>query len=62
MARGHGVKTQSRGSLEEKIKLDVTVALNAGVRRLASQMTLHERGHHVTFELFGVVEDVVIYP
>jgi hypothetical protein len=38
----------------------VTVALDTGVRRLTGQMTFDEGSHHVTFELFGVIENVVI--
>ncbi len=60
MTRRHRVKAQSRGSLEEHVELDVTVALDTGVRRLPVQMALDERGNHVTLELFGVVKDVVI--
>jgi len=58
VTRRHGVETKSRRSLEEQVKLDVTVALDTGVRRLTGQMTFDEGSHHVTFELFGVIENV----
>src|SRR5271170_4624482 len=54
------IEAQSRGSLKQKVELNVAVALDAGVGRAAGQVALDKRCHHVALELLGVVKDVVI--
>ena len=60
VARGHGVKAKAASALEQQIKFDVTIAFNTGVRRLSRRVTPNERRDDVTFELLGVVKDVMI--
>ena len=60
MSGRDSVKAETCRSLEQEVELDVPVALDAGIGRLAGKVTLDEGRDHVTFELFGVVEDVVI--
>jgi hypothetical protein len=60
VAGRHPVKTQPSRSIEEQVELDVAIALNTGIRGLALGVGRHERCDDVTFELVGVIEDVMI--
>src|ERR1019366_3394393 len=62
MAGRHGVKAQTLRALEEQVELDMTVALDARVGRASRRVTGDEGRHDVTFELLGVVEDVMVDP
>jgi hypothetical protein len=56
----HGVETQTLGTLEEQIELDVSIALDAWVGRLARDVSGDEGRHDVALEFLGVVENVVV--
>lgn len=60
MAGGDGVKTQSMRALEEQVELDVSIALDARIRRLPGHVGRHEGSHDVVVELLGVVEHVMV--
>jgi hypothetical protein len=62
VTRRYGVKAEAHGPLEQQVELDVTVALNAGIGRLAGEVTFDKRRDNVALELFGVVEDVMVDP
>jgi hypothetical protein len=60
MPGGHRVETKSRRTFEQEVELDVSIAFNAGIGRTPRGVARHEGRHHVSFELFGVVKDVVV--
>ena len=54
------VEAQADSSLEQEIELDVSIALNARIRRLPRRVSRDKGRHHVALELLGVVKDVMI--
>jgi hypothetical protein len=56
------IKAKTHRTLEQQIELDVSVALNAGIGRLASEVALNKGRNDVPLELFGVVKDVMVDP
>ena len=60
VAGGHRIETKLARTTDEPVELEVTVALDARVRRVASHVRIHIGRDHVLVEIVGKVEHHVV--
>ena len=60
VARGDRVEAEAFGSFEEQVKFDMSIALDARIGRPSGGVPVDEGGDDSTFELLGVVKDVMV--